>query len=149
MDGTSSERDARGERVRVRVNSRQRRDRNVRRSVGYSLAGLVLIAGGGAAASSVIATPRAVESGVSCHQSMDVSGPLHQVGFVDGQSLPEDPSTRITAAIELCALQGGSTERASNAVCVRPDGLIAVFPKARTQEEIDLCREVGYEAAGH
>lgn len=69
------------------------------------------------------------------------------MGFVDGQSLPTELDAKIAMAVELCAGQGGASDRDLSAVCVRPDGLIAVFPKEPADDDADVCGQVGYEAA--
>lgn len=150
MNGMSSEQDALA-RVRVKLDAQigllRERERLGRKIVAVGIAGVVVLAGGGAVAVATIATPRMVESGVVCYSSLDASGPEHGTGFVDGQSLPTGLDAKIAMAVELCTAQGGSSERSLNAVCVRPDGLIAVFPKESADIETDVCGQVGYESA--
>lgn len=113
--------------------------------IGASVAAAASI--GGAAAIGSIATPRQVDAGVACFDSLDTSGDTHEVGFGDTQSMPDAPDEKARLAVEMCALIPEGPNTAEKAVCVRPDGLWAVFPRESGQTEAEVCDLVGYRWA--
>ena len=125
-------------------------ERRSRRRVRAGVIGAVVVGAGaigGATALHDLATPRMLESTVVCFQSLDTSGDLHFVGYVDGQSMPEDLAARAVDAVELCESAGEIGRAQPAAVCVRPDGLWAVFPREEAKSESEVCDQVGYRWA--
>ncbi|NQX18005.1 hypothetical protein [Rathayibacter sp. VKM Ac-2857] len=112
-----------------------------RRTLGV-LAGIGVVAAGVGAGISTFeaATPGAVRDGAACYRTADLNQrDLAMVGVVEG--LPEDIAERVSTVTSMC----GSDESVS-AVCVRPDGLAAVFPTARDEPDVEWCARLGLDA---
>ncbi|MCJ1705934.1 MULTISPECIES: hypothetical protein [unclassified Rathayibacter] len=128
------------ERLEVRITRATRVSRQ-RRTVGV-LVGLGVVAAGVAAGITTFeaATSRTVRDGAACYATADLNEPDLAVAIMV-EGLPDEITQRVALATSMC----GSDESVS-AVCVRPDGLAAVFPTARDEPDAEWCARLGLDA---
>lgn len=87
-----------------------------------------------------VATPTTVREAAACYTTADINEPDLAVSSIIG-GLPEDTAERVAMATALCW-----TDEAVSAVCVRSDGLAAVFPTARDEPDVEWCARLGLDA---
>ncbi|SMH42907.1 hypothetical protein SAMN06295885_2095 [Rathayibacter oskolensis] len=142
--GASAQEDVVLARVEERLGAQITRAARVarRRRACAVLAGVGLAAAcvGAGISSFEAATPATVRDGAACYRTADLNEPDLAVSSVI-EGLPEDIAERVETATALCG-----TDESVSAVCVRPDGLAAVFPTARDAPDGEWCARLGLDA---
>lgn len=112
-----------------------------RRTLGV-FAGIGVVAAGVGAGINIFeaATPGLVRDGAACYRTANLDEPDLAMSVLT-EGLPEDITERAEAATSLCG-----ADEATSAVCVRPDGLAAVFPTARNEPDAVWCARLGLDA---
>lgn len=153
------------ERIARLIDDGVARHRRAQRTRGRLVVAVVLavaLIGGGGSAWVVVANHDQQTRSAYCYGADDTESRSTQVGIPDDMEGPDrktvtvaTPRDRVASAIDLCAsvwkagVLGAASDRALVA-CVRPDGVLAVFPRSAHDPRSDakVCTDLGMGVAG-